>query len=44
MLRVGRLLTNRLRAMRIPTLDERANRYVSRMPIGVLPPAPGGQS
>ncbi len=40
MLRAGRLLTNRLCAMRIPTPEERANLYVSRMPIAVLSAAP----
>ena len=42
MLRVGRLLTNRLCAMRIPSHEERANLYVSRMPIAVLAPPAGG--
>jgi hypothetical protein len=44
MLRAGRLLTNRLCAMHIPTQDERANLYLSRMPIAVLTAAPGGES
>lgn len=44
MLRVGRLLTNRLCAMHIPTPDERANRYASLTPIAVLSAAPGGRS
>ena len=44
MLRAGRPLTNRLCAMHIPTPDERANLYLSRMPIAVLAAAPGGES
>ncbi len=47
MLRAGRLLTNRLSAWRFPTPQERANLYVSRMPIAVLAApscAPGGRS
>jgi hypothetical protein len=44
MLRAGRLLTNRLCAVHIPTQDERANLYLSRMPIAVLTVAPGGES
>ncbi|WP_445162644.1 hypothetical protein ACTXG5_05040 [Mycobacterium sp. Dal123C01] len=44
MLRAGRLLTNRLCAMRIPTAQERANVYVSRMPIAVLSAAPRTES
>jgi hypothetical protein len=44
MLRAGRLLTNRLCAMRIPTPEERANVYVSRMPIAVLLAAEGTES
>lgn len=41
MLRAGRLMISRWCAVRIPTQDERANLYVSRMPIAVLSPAPG---
>lgn len=41
MLRAGRLLTNRLSAMHIPTPEERANLYASLTPIGVLSAAPG---
>lgn len=44
MLRAGRLLTNRLCAMHIPTPEERANLYVSLTPIAVLSSAPGGHS
>jgi hypothetical protein len=44
MLRAGRLLTNRLCAIRIPTPEQRANVYVSRMPIAVLSAAPGTES
>jgi hypothetical protein len=44
MLRVGRLLANRLCAMHIPTPEERANLYVSLTPIAVLSSAPGGES
>ncbi len=44
MLRAGRLLTIRLCAVHIPTPEERANLYVSRMPTAVLSAAPGGQS
>ena len=39
MLRAGRLMINRWCAVHIPTQDERANLYVSRMPIAVLSPA-----
>jgi len=42
MLRAGRQLTNKLRGWRIPTPQERADRYVSRMPIAVLAPPAGG--
>jgi hypothetical protein len=42
MLRAGRRLKNRLGAWRLPTPEERANRYVSRMPIAVLAPPAGG--
>jgi hypothetical protein len=38
MRRAGRRLTNKLRGWRIPTPEERANRYVSRMPTAVLAP------
>jgi len=44
MLRAVRLLANKLCAPRHMTPQERANLYVSRMPIGVLvtsPAAPG---
>jgi hypothetical protein len=34
-------LINKLRGWRIPTPQERANRYVSRMPIAVLAPPTG---
>ena len=34
----GRQLTNKLRGWRIPTAQERADRYVARMPIAVLAP------
>ena len=44
MLRAGRLLTNRLCAMHIPTPEERVNLYVSLTPIAVLSAAPGGES
>ena len=45
--RAARRLTSRLRALRIPTPDARADLYVSRMPIGVLAapaPQPNGRS
>jgi hypothetical protein len=42
LLRTGRLLANRLRAWRIPTPQERANLYVSRMPIAVITASLGG--
>jgi hypothetical protein len=42
MLRAGRLLTNRLCALRVPTPQERANLYVSRMPIAVVTASLGG--
>ncbi|WP_293346784.1 hypothetical protein [Mycobacterium sp.] len=35
-------LTNRLRAFRVPTRQERANLYVSRMPIAVVTASLGG--
>jgi hypothetical protein len=44
MRRAGRQLTNKLRGWRIPTPQERANRYVSRMPIAVLAPPEGETS
>ena len=44
MLRVGRLLANRLCTLHIPTPEERANLYVSLTPIAVLAAAPGGES
>ena len=40
--RAGRLLANRLFALRIPTPQERANVYVSRMPIAVVTASLGG--
>ncbi len=40
--RVTRQLTNKLRAWRLPTPQQRADRYVSRMPIAVLAPPSGG--
>jgi hypothetical protein len=40
--RAGRLLANRLCALRIPTPQERANLYVSRMPIAVVTASLGG--
>jgi hypothetical protein len=42
MLRAGRLLTARLCALRIPTPQERANLYVSRMPVAVVTASLGG--
>lgn len=42
MLRAGRLLANRLSALRIPTPQERANLYVLRMPIAVVTASLGG--
>ena len=42
MRRAGRQLTNKLRGWRIPTPQERANRYVSRMPIAVVTASPPG--
>jgi hypothetical protein len=41
--RAGRQLMSKLRGWRLPTPQERANRYVSRMPIGVLAPSSGGR-
>jgi hypothetical protein len=41
MLRARRLMTNRLTARRRLTPQERANLYVSRMPIAVLAPPNG---
>lgn len=42
LLRAGRLLTNRLCALHLPTPEERANLYVSRMPIAVVTASLGG--
>ena len=42
MRRALRQLANRLRGWRLPTPQERANRYVARMPIAVLAPERGG--
>jgi hypothetical protein len=42
MLRAGRLLANRLCALRVPTPQERANLYVSRMPVAVVTASLGG--
>ena len=36
--RAGRRLAHTMRGWRIPTPQERANRYVSRMPLAVLAP------
>ena len=41
MRRAGQRLTNKLRGWRIPTAQERADRYVSRMPLAVLAPPTG---
>jgi hypothetical protein len=40
--RARRQLTTKLRGWRLPTPQERATRYVSRMPIAVLAPQKGG--
>jgi hypothetical protein len=42
MLRVGRLLANKLHARSTLTPQERANLYVSRMPIAVVTASLGG--
>lgn len=42
MLRAGRLLATRLCALRVPTPQERADLYVSRMPIAVVTASLGG--
>ena len=42
MLRAGRLLANRLHVWRGLTPQERANLYVSRMPIAVVTASLGG--
>lgn len=36
MLRAGRLLANSLGTRRVPTPQQRANRYLARMPISVI--------
>ncbi|CAM4262451.1 hypothetical protein MB901379_00233 [Mycobacterium basiliense] len=42
MLGAGHRVSNRLRASRYPTPQERANHYVSRMPIAVVTASLGG--
>jgi len=42
MLRAWRRLMSKLCLPRIPTPQERANLYISRMPIAVITAAPGG--
>ena len=42
MLRAGRRLISKLRLPRIPTPEERANLYISRMPIAIITASPGG--
>lgn len=42
LLRTGRLLADRLCGWRTPTPEQRANRYVSRMPIAVITASLGG--
>ncbi len=42
MLRAGRRFATRLCVLRIPTPQERANLYVSRMPIAVVTASLGG--
>jgi hypothetical protein len=42
MLRIGRLLVNKLHARSALTPQERANLYVSRMPIAVISASLGG--
>lgn len=42
MLRAGRRLISKLHLPRIPTPEERANLYVSRMPIAVITASLGG--
>ena len=42
MLRAGRLLVDKLRARRTLTPQERANLYISRMPIAVVTASLGG--
>jgi hypothetical protein len=45
MLRAGRVLTNRFFTVRCPTPQERADLYVSRLPIAVLAaPSSGPQA
>jgi len=41
-LRAGRRLMSKLCLPRIPTPQERANLYISRMPIAVITASPGG--
>ncbi|WP_156661557.1 hypothetical protein [Mycobacterium sp. 852002-51163_SCH5372311] len=42
LLRTGRLLANRLCGWHTPTPEQRANLYVSRMPIAVITASLGG--
>ncbi|BBZ42562.1 hypothetical protein [Mycobacterium conspicuum] len=43
MRRAGRRLAHKVRGLRIPTPQERADRYVSRTPLAVLAPPTAGE-
>jgi len=44
MRRAARIVGTKIRALRLPTAQERTARYVSLTPVGVLAPAPHPQA